>query len=197
MSYPPKQHQDSNKKHLIHVIRAYPLATVISVSNNKPLITHIPLIYKNNELIGHLDAHNPHAALLKNQNKVTVIFSGPQCYISPSIYTTKQLPTWNYVKVHVEGVVSEIKDPESIKQTMVAMTEFLEQPHHNYTLDKDDPDMDTYLPYVSGFKITITHWEGKFKLSQNRQAVDFEIAKSEMIKRNEVHLGDFLNQIIH
>lgn len=196
MNYPPKQHQDSNRNHLIEVIKNYPLATVISVLNNEPVITHLPLIYKNNQLIGHIDANNPHTELLKNNHQVTAIFSGPQCYISPSIYKTAQLPTWNYVKVHLKGTVSEIEDPESIKQSMVDMTEFLEAPDHKYQLDYQDVRMDTYMPYIKGFKITITDWEGKFKLSQNRNTEDFELAKAEMIKRNQVDIRTFLNQLI-
>lgn len=181
---------------MIQVIKTYPLATVISVLNNEPIITHLPLIYKNNELVGHLDQNNPHAELLKNNNKVTLIFSGPQCYISPSIYKTKQLPTWNYISVHLKGIVSEIKDTESIKQSMVEMTEFLEQPDHKYRLNHNDPDMEKYIPFVKGFKINITDWEGKFKMSQNRNPEDFELAKNELIQRNQVHLSDFLNTIL-
>tara|TARA_R110002012_G_scaffold160895_1_gene322866 strand:+ start:22816 stop:23409 length:594 start_codon:yes stop_codon:yes gene_type:complete len=195
LNYPPKDHQDTDRNHLISVIKNYPLATVISVLNNEPIVTHIPLIYKNNELIGHIDANNPHAELLKNGNKVTLIFSGPQCYISPSIYITKQLPTWNYVKVHIEGVVFEIENPDHIKESMVDMTKYLEEPEHKFQLDYSDPRMDMYVPYVRGFKITITQWEGKFKLSQNRNMKDFELAKAEMVKRNQADLSAFLNNI--
>lgn len=74
MSYPPKIHQDDNKAHMIAVMQQYPLATLISVKNNEPLVTHLPLIYKNETLIGHLDMFNPQAELLKNNQAVTVIF---------------------------------------------------------------------------------------------------------------------------
>ncbi|MBP93719.1 MAG: transcriptional regulator [Flavobacteriaceae bacterium] len=196
MNYPPKEHQETNIQHVMTVIKNYPLATVISVSNHEPVITHIPLILQNNELIGHLDANNPHTELLKNQNKVTIIFSAPQCYISPSIYSSKQLPTWNYVKVHIEGTVTEITEPNIIKQSMVDMTAFLESPEHKFQLDYQDPRMEKYLPYIKGFKVVITNWEGKFKLSQNKSIEDFNRAKTEMIKRNQVDITSFLNEII-
>ena len=196
MNYPPKEHQETNIQHVMTVIKNYPLATVISVSNHEPVITHIPLILQNNELIGHLDANNPHTELLKNQNKVTIIFSRPQCYISPSIYSSKQLPTWNYVKVHIEGTVTEITEPNIIKQSMVDMTAFLESPEHKFQLDYQDPRMEKYLPYIKGFKVVITNWEGKFKLSQNKSIEDFNRAKTEMIKRNQVDITSFLNEII-
>ncbi len=194
MTYPPKIHQDDSKAHMIAVMQQYPLATLISVKNNEPLITHLPLIYKNETLVGHLDMFNPQAELLKNNQAVTVIFSGPECYISPSIYSTEQLPTWNYVKVHLKGTVAEIDNPEAIKQSMIAMTEFLE-PDNTYVLEPDNPKMDAYLPYVKGFKITITAWEGKFKLSQNRNKKDFELAKDELIKRSQNNIKAFLDSI--
>lgn len=194
MTYPPKIHQDDNKAHMIAVMQQHPLATLISVKNNEPLITHLPLIYKDETLIGHLDMFNPQAELLKNNQAVTVIFSGPECYISPSIYSTEQLPTWNYVKVHLKGTVAEIDNPEAIKQSMIAMTEFLE-PDNAYVLEPDNPKMDAYLPYVKGFKITITAWEGKFKLSQNRNKKDFELAKDELIKRSQNNIKAFLESV--
>ena len=63
MNYPPKHHQDNNINHMVDVIKTYPLATVISVKDNEPLITHLPLVYKKNKLIGHIDIYNPQAKL--------------------------------------------------------------------------------------------------------------------------------------
>ncbi|MGY0391800.1 FMN-binding negative transcriptional regulator [Bizionia sp. KMM 8389] len=196
MNYPPTIHQDDNKQHLIQVIKTYPLAMLVSVLDNEPIISHLPLIYENNTLIGHIDALNPHSKVLKEQNQVSIVFAGPQCYISPSIYKSKQLPTWNYVRVHLKGLVTEIKDPEAIKESMVRMTDTLEQPNGTYKLEKNDPRMDKFISYVKGFKVTITDWEGKFKLSQNRNTEDFELAKTEMITHNQIHLGQFLDSLL-
>lgn len=55
------------------MIKTYPLATVISVKDNKPLITHLPLIYEDGKLIGHNDIYNPQAQLLKDDNDVNII----------------------------------------------------------------------------------------------------------------------------
>ena len=181
---------------MIEVIKSYPLATLISVKNNMPFITHLPLIYnEDNKLIGHIDKFNPHAELLQNSNEVTIIFSGPQCYISPSIYTTTQLPTWNYIKVHIKGTVTAINDAESVKESMVKMTEFLEQPDHNYKLDIDNPKMEGFINYVKGFEINITNWEGKFKLSQDKKSQDIANAKAQLIKNNQENITSFLNKI--
>ncbi|PKG51146.1 FMN-binding negative transcriptional regulator [Olleya sp. 1-3] len=195
--YPPKKHQDSDKKHLIEVIKTYPLATVISVKDNIPLITHLPLIYRESDgkLVGHIDIYNPQTELLKDLNEVTLIFSGPQCYISPSIYTTTQLPTWNYIKVHLTGTVQRIENKAELKQSLIDMTSFLEAPDHKYVLEANNPRLDKNLDYIKLFEITIKTWEGKFKLSQDKKPKDTENARLELLKTNQEQVKMFLDQV--
>lgn len=193
--YPPKQHQDNNIQHMVKVIKTYPLATLISVKDNQPLITHLPLIYENEKLIGHIDLNNPQAQLLKNNNDVTLIFGGPKCYISPSIYSTTQLPTWNYIKVHLKGNVKAIENKAALKQSLITMTEFLEAPHHKYVLEANNPRLDANLKYIEMFEITITNWEGKFKLSQDKKPTDIEAARQELIRANQISIQQFLETI--
>jgi len=193
--YPPKHYQDNNIDHMVEVVKTYPLATVISVANNQPLITHLPLIYENKKLIGHIDIYNPQAPLLKGDNDVTVLFSGPQCYISPSIYSTTQLPTWNYIKVHIKGKVTEIESKDALKQSLITMTEFLEAPNHKYILEPDNPRLERNLNYIKMFEIRITDWEGKFKLSQDKKPSDTKAAKEELIRANQESIKHFLDSV--
>ena len=197
MKYPPPHHQDKNQEHLIEVIKTYPLATVISVNNHEPLITHLPLIYRESDgkLIGHIDIYNPQTPLLKGNNIVPIIFSGPQCYISPSVYTTTQLPTWNYIKVHLKGTVKAIESKKALKQSLITMTEFLEAPDHKYVLDANNPRMEANLDYIKMFEITITDWEGKFKLSQDKKTADTQNAKNELIRANQESIKTFLDKV--
>lgn len=195
MNYPPKHHQDDNKDHMIDVIKTYPLATVISVKNNEPLITHLPLVYDNGKLIGHIDIYNPQAQLLKDNLPVTVLFGGPQCYISPTVYSTTQLPTWNYIKVHLKGKVMAIESKEALKQSLITMTEFLEAPDQKYVLDPDNPRLNANLNYIEMFEIDITHWEGKFKLSQDKKKSDMRAARDELIRANQESIRLFLDKV--
>lgn len=195
MNYPPPHHQDDTKAHLLEVVKSYPLAILISVKDETPLVTHLPLIYSKGKLIGHIDKYNPQAEMMKNNLPITVIFSGPQCYISPSIYSTSQLPTWNYVNVHLKGDVMAIEDPEIVKQSIVDMTAQLEGLEQKYELTKDNPRMHNLIDYIKGFEINITHWEGKFKLSQDKNLKDFRRAKEELIKANQQSIEAFLERI--
>lgn len=195
MNYPPKHHQDDDKTHLIEVIKTYPLATVISVVNDEPLITHLPLVLKNEKLIGHIDIYNPQAKLLRANNPVSVLFYGPQCYISPSVYGTTQLPTWNYIRVHLKGRVTRIESKAALKQSLIDMTEFLEAPDHKYVLEPDNPRLDHNLNYIEMFEIEINHWEGKFKLSQDKRPSDTKAARTELIAANQESIRSFLDKV--
>jgi len=195
MNYPPRHHQDNERAHIIEVIKTYPLATLVSVENNLPLITHLPLVLEDEKLIGHIDIYNPQAKLLKNNNDITILFSGPECYISPSIYSTTQLPTWNYIKVHLKGRVKAIESKAALKQSLITMTEFLEAPDHKYVLEPENPRLDRNLDYIEMFEIEITSWEGKFKLSQDKKPTDIERARKELIRANQESIKQFLDTI--
>lgn len=195
--YPPPYHQTDDIQQMIALAKEYPFAMLVSAEGNTPFVTHIPVIYneQTGKLVAHIDKQNPQAATLVNGAEVNVVFKGPDCYISPSVYSTPQLPTWNYMIVHVTGTISLIHDPEAAKQTMVAMTAFLEGTDPKFKLEMDDPRMDRLINYIQAFEIKTTHWEGKFKLSQDKNAEDFELAKKELISFSNKKITSFIDDM--
>ncbi len=195
--YPPPHHQSHDIEKMISVIKHFPLGMLVTAGDGKPFVTHIPFIYNetSKKLVAHLDRSNPQMVTLKDGAEVTVVFRGPDTYISPSIYTTAQLPTWNYIIVHVTGKLQLINEPEAIKQTMVEMTKFLEGKEENFILKKDDPRMERLIDYIQAFEIGITNWEGKFKLSQDKNAQDFENAKEELKRNSQKDVSIFIEEI--
>jgi transcriptional regulator len=159
----------------------------------------MPLIYRESDdkLIGHIDIFNPQTPLMRDDNELTIIFSGPDCYISPSVYATTQLPTWNYIKVHLKGTVVAIESKEALKESLIKMTEFLEAPDHKYVLDANNKRMESNLDYIKMFEITITDWEGKFKLSQDKRKQDRVNAYEQLIKANQQSVKGFLDKIFN
>lgn len=185
MQYPPGHHQEKSYQNIVNLIKAYPLAIINSCLNNEMESSHTPLIYQPNgglgELIGHLDKYNPQLAHFKENEKVQLIFNGPQVYISPSVYSTTQLPTWNYFKAHLKGRVIIERDQEKVKQSLINMTAFLEGDQPNYVLEADNSRMAAALDYIVGFRIVIESWEGKYKISQDKRQKDRELAKEAML----------------
>ena len=75
------------------------------------------------------------------------------------------------------------------------MTEFLEAPDHKYVLEPDNPRMERNFNYIEMFEITITDWEGKFKLSQDKNPKDIRAAREELIKANQESIKAFLGKV--
>ena len=88
------------------LIRERPLATLVTLGSNGINANHIPLhLSLTPEPFGVLRGHVARSNLiwsdLESDIEVLAIFHGPDAYISPSWYVTKQdtgkvLPTWNY-----------------------------------------------------------------------------------------------------
>lgn len=182
---------------MIAVIKQYPLGMLVSAKDGQPFVTHIPIIYNETtgKLVAHIDKANPQVETLIQAAEVTVVFKGPDTYISPSVYRTQQLPTWNYIIVHITGTITLINEAEAVKQTMIEMTAFLEGNNPKFELKKDDSRMERLIHYIQAFEITITQWEGKFKLSQDKNPTDFELAKQELIKNSKIAEKSFIESI--
>jgi len=59
----------------------------------------------------------------------------------------------------------------------------------------DNPRMDGAINYVKGFEIEITHWEGKFRRSQDKKKSDIANAKVELIRANLENIEGFLGKM--
>lgn len=196
--YPPPHHQTEDQNEMLKVIKHYPLAMVVSVLNGRPLISHLPLIYNDStgKITGHIDMNNPQVEALHDDKEVSLVFKGPDTYISPSIYTTEQLPTWNYMIVHLKGNVRAISNPEKAKRLLTEMTHYLEAPDHRYKLELDDTRMGLMINYIHAFEIEITSWEGKFKLSQDKCEQDQINANKQLIITNKERIVAFMTDLL-
>lgn len=195
--YPPPHHQSEDIQKMISLIQHYPLGMLVSADDNYPFVTHIPIVYNeaSGRLVAHIDRQNPQMATLREGAEVTVVFKGPDTYISPSVYSTKQLPTWNYLIVHIRGIVHLIQEPMTVKNTLIEMTHFLEGSDQRFELKTDDPRMERLLPYIMAFEIEILEWEGKFKLSQDKNSTDFELAKQTLISNSRMDEEPFIRSM--
>ncbi|QNJ98017.1 FMN-binding negative transcriptional regulator [Constantimarinum furrinae] len=195
--YPPPYHQTRDIDKMIAVIKKFPLGMLVTANNSQSFITHIPFIYhsETEKLVAHIDKANPQVATLKDGAEVTVVFKGPDTYISPAVYTTRQLPTWNYIIVHITGTIRLINDAEAAKDTMITMTEFLEGSSPGFILKKENEAMNRFVNYIQAFEISVTNWEGKFKLSQDKIEQDQLNAKHALIENTHSSLHSFIEKI--
>lgn len=159
-------------------------ATIVGTGPDGLTATHAPMVVDPDPApYGALRCHfaraNPHADTLEAGREVLVIFQGPQGYVSPSWYPSKQetgevVPTWNYVAIHAHGIASIRDDSGWLKNHLMELTDQLEK--HAALPWKVDDAPEEYIARlrkaIVGVEIKLTRIEGKWKLSQNRPEAD-------------------------
>ena len=160
------------------LMAAHPFALLIGPdAQGLSFGTHVPLgVVQAPDgwlLEGHMARANPHWAWLQAQDQVLAVFSGPNAYISPAHYDSQlAVPTWNYLAVHVYATVQlidDLPDKDALLKRLIAQHE----PGYAAQWRGLPTDFqDKMLGAIVGFRLKVTRWEGKFKLSQNRPTVE-------------------------
>jgi len=109
--YTPKHFQNHNIAEIKEFIRQNGFGILVSQGTECLLATHIPLELSADEtrLIGHISRGNSQWRNIESIKEVLVIFNGPHSYISSSWYNHENVPTWNYIAVHVYGTIRIIE----------------------------------------------------------------------------------------
>lgn len=109
------------------------------------------------------------------------------------------MPTWNYRVVHVHGRISFIHDPKRKRAIVGRLTARFEREMNGDEAWKiaDAPDdfMDSQLASIVGFEIAIDRIAGKSKLSQNREAEDFNGVRQAFEQRGEKGLAGQMERV--
>jgi transcriptional regulator len=130
-------------------------------------------------LRAHLARANPQLRELAAVEECLVVFQGPQTYVSPSLYPTKQetgkvVPTWNYITVHAWGRPRVMDDAAWIRNQVDDLTRHKEAERAApwQVSDAPEPFLAAQMKGIIGLEIPIARIEGKWKVSQNRNAAD-------------------------
>ncbi|MGB8052790.1 MAG: FMN-binding negative transcriptional regulator [Azonexus sp.] len=173
--YLPKHFAEDDVAKMHALMRAHPLATLISHGPDGLNANHIPLLLTDGKLQGHVARANPLWKVGNVAGEVLVIFHGHESYISPSGYATKAehgkvVPTWNYVAVHAYGDLRVIDDPAWIFGQISALTAANEGvlPQPWAVTDAPTDYIERMLGAIVGIEIGITRLLGKWKVSQNQ-----------------------------
>lgn len=205
--YLPKHFLIEDSDLLAAFVRSYPLATVIGILNEHSEINHIPLMLSEDgkHLYGHVAKINPLLEIAKQASpEVTAIFHGPQAYITPSWYPSKQetgkvVPTWNYAVAHIQGALRTIEDPVWLRQHVSQMTNLHEPTYQSSWKLEDAPEeyIQTMLNAIIGIEINISSMIGKFKLSQNRPPEDYDGVVANLKRSPDETLKQMLGYMKH
>ena len=160
----------SDSQEIVSFIKQNAFATLVSTVDGKPWASHLPLILSKdgNELAGHLSRGNK-AWRNFSDTEVLCIFQGPHSYISSSWYDHENVPTWNYMIVHIYGTI-KITEGEELLNSLKELTDKYEA-HSQKPVSVEGMDksyLEKEMRGIVGVSIKITGIEASFKLSQNR-----------------------------
>ncbi|HSY28617.1 MAG TPA: FMN-binding negative transcriptional regulator [Burkholderiaceae bacterium] len=182
--YLPAHFEESRVEVLHQLIRDYGLGTLVTLSAGGLEANHIPFeIDPEPAPFGTLRAHvarnNPVWREFSSDVDALAVFQGAQAYISPNWYQTKQengqvVPTYNYMVVHAGGAMKIIEDPVWLLALVGRLTNRYEASQAAPWKVSDAPDqyIEKMLSAIVGIEIPIKKLVGKWKVSQNRPAVD-------------------------
>lgn len=186
--YIPKYFKVDNLDAIYDVIEQHSFATLFSQHNGQPYATHLPftLNRQTGVLSGHVARPNKQWT---DAEEVLVVFQGPHCYISPSWYeTTKAVPTWNYVAVHVYGKLRVVTDEEAVRRSLDELVNQYELPNSTYNLaDVDASFIDGLSKGIVAFDIEVTNIDAKAKLSQNHSAERQQLVIEQLEKTTDAN----------
>jgi transcriptional regulator len=185
--YTPKLYQ-SERDEMIDLVHENGFGILISTVANKPWATHIPMMLTadHTKLIGHISRGNKQWKEFAANEEVLGVFSGPHTYVSSSWYDHENVPTWNYLAVHIYGTIRLLSDEElytSLKHLTDKYEKYSEKP---VSVDTMSPGyVQREMKAAVGFEIQITSMEGTKKLSQNRDAVNHQAIVHQLEKSDD------------
>jgi transcriptional regulator len=192
--YIPKHFQENSWPEIRKVIDDHSFATVISCNAGVPVATHAPvrlieLASGKFVVQGHLARGNPQWRILENEAKTLVIFSGPHSYISPRWYKQVNVPTWNYIAVHVYGKPRLVTDADELRELLKGLVNRYEghvEAERRYTIEGLPPNyLEAQMRGIVGFEISVDEVQASFKLSQNRTQEDHDNVIIELRKSDD------------
>ena len=186
--YVPKSFEIKDWPEITRFIRDNPLASLVSRGDKFPAATHVPLEAEEVEggrtiLTGHLAKGNRHWKLFDSQPEVLAIFLSPiQHYISSSWYNHPNVPTWNYMSVHVYGRL-RVVEGERLRNSLERMTHLHERvSSHPLTQEVLQSEIEKQISGIVGFEIDVERIEASYKMSQNRDDEDYRNIIAELEK---------------
>lgn len=168
MIYPPAYHTETNEQVLFAAIEAIRHATVVVPHDGCNLVAFTPFLLDRERRVlrAHVARRNPQAQCFDGR-RVDVIFHGPHAYISPRLGDNNDVPTWNYVNVHVAGNAHALDDEEESWQLLCEMVALFETDNAPRYLAGYSETLRRMLSGIQAFEIDIQETNGRFKLGRN------------------------------
>jgi transcriptional regulator len=161
-------------------------------SENKPVATQVPVFVEEQEgrkiIRGHIMKNTDHHKAFVHNNNVLVVFTGHHTYVSATWYSNpQQASTWNYMSVHVKGVIRFL-DETKLKEVLQKTSLYFEN-HNQQSATVFDNLPVAYvqklMKAIIAFEIEVKEINHVFKLSQDRDAKSYKHIKEKLREQGE------------
>jgi len=185
--YTPTHYSNKDIEEIKDFLRNNAFGIFINFVDNKPWGTHIPLELETDKnggdvLVGHIAKANPQWKHFKTDAQVLCIFNGPHAYVSSSWYKEEEVPTWNYIAVHVYGTLQILTEEETMQSMHRLVDKYEKNSKKPISLKNLSSKTLRQVKGVVGFKIKILDIQATYKLSQT-QKEDHHTIISELEER--------------
>lgn len=195
--YIPKYYREEDRQRILAFLKQNNFAALVTFDGEKPIATHTPVEVVESEngwtIYGHLSRANPQKKTFDGQEAL-LIFQGAHTYISARWYTEVDVPTWDYMIVHVYGRVREIQGDElySVLSRLVERHEAAT----SYRLEGLPQDMvRKEIKGVFGFVMEVTRIDAGYKLSQGKTEEERGSIVSELERRGDEYSKEIAEAI--
>ncbi len=198
--YIPNLYKNENQTEIKNFIHDNGFAVLVNQTNEKLWATHIPLFLDINKLgneilVGHVSLENPQAESFKDNHDVLAIFSGAHSYISSSWYDHENVPTWNYIAVHVYGKVTILNHDEAVLSLKKLVDKYETKSENPVKIEELSKETMRQARGIVAFEIEITSIEAVKKMSQNRDDKNYKNIISELEKTNDNQSIEVANEM--
>jgi transcriptional regulator len=172
--HPNPVYHDADTARNISFARERGFGVLAAMGVETPMMSHVPFLLSEDGAVAelHLVRSNPIARALKVPLQVKIAVSGPDSYISPDWYgVLDQVPTWNYVAVHLTGVL-ELRPQEELRDLLDRQSAMYEDkllPKAPWKTAKMTPEvMEKMMRMIVPCRMQVTDIDGTWKFSQNK-----------------------------
>ncbi|MDO9395448.1 MAG: FMN-binding negative transcriptional regulator [Herbiconiux sp.] len=171
---------------IVRLIDENPWATIVSSTSSGLVASHYPVLVDRSQgepgapdapplaIVSHVGRPDErlHEWAAGSTAEVMVVIQGPHGYISPGWYDANPaVPTWNFVTAHLYGV-PELLEPDENLRVLEQLVDHFEDPMPEPRRMRGTLENSAYADRISagtvGFRLPITRFVAKVKMSQNR-----------------------------
>lgn len=189
--YIPRTNRWDDEEAVFRFLHAHPFALIVSNGPHGIEATHVPVEIEpsiNGEPVirTHIARANPQWRTFTSGEEILVVFTGPHAYISSSWYDHINVPTWNYLAVHIYGRVRILDHEETLASLNRLVARYEQGSKKPFSIEQmSEKDVHNHIKALVAFEISISRIDAKAKMSQNRDAHNIGLITAALEERGD------------